>query len=224
MEETIIMNKTQKDILDYIKKNSKIKLKCIKGYNCNEIFFKDIINLQKDKQITFISFNGVNFDNIIFLNWLNENQPESIRNPFFSNNQLLDFTLNGRHKFFDIRKHLSGSLKKCCESFNIKSLCKSSLDHSHYQNIYNESPIKLIEEINKDKKIDDYNNLDVLSTGILFYRWADIFKNIKGYEEIGNNMKENRTIGGIIYKKAVEFWKKNDVNSSTALILWIVIV
>ena len=41
--------KTQKDILDHIKKNSRIKLKCIKGYNCNEIFFKDIINLQKDK-------------------------------------------------------------------------------------------------------------------------------------------------------------------------------
>lgn len=174
------------------------------GFNNIDVFYKWIVKNQKDTIFKFISFNGANFDNFILFDWLSRNKANNVSKPFYNGTQLLDFTINGRHSTFDIRKHLVGTLKKCCVDFKIKCCAKKDLDHTIAQNYYDEFGKNMLDANDECKKwtkeMIDYNNYDVLSLGLLFWRYKKALINTKCLTKYGEELHKYLTIGSIIYK------------------------
>lgn len=181
------------------------KNKCVTflGYDCSEQFIKWVNNNQDNKLYMLIGFNNSNYDNFILLDALlkeninNINIENGVSNIFYNNNSLLNFTFNGRHNFFDIRKHLTGRLKDCCKSFKINVCSKLDFDHNKAQKLHEEN--KLNEFINNNEELKKYNEFDVLATSILFYRYQESLINIDITKKYGDNLFEHKTIGNIIY-------------------------
>lgn len=179
------------------------------GYDCSEKFVNYIKSNQINTTFTLMSFNGANFDNFILLYDLLKYEPELVSDIFYNNTQLLNFKISKRHTLFDIRKHLTGSLKHNCKSFNIASVSKKEFDYRIAQREYdNENLIKYMNE-NKET-IENYNNYDVLSMGLIFWRYKQAITSVDGFEEYGNNLHNHKTIGSLIYKRFKEFISKDE--------------
>lgn len=214
-----------KDIRDNKKKINKIiKARCkfYLSYNCTDDLMKYIEKNQSvcDKETGIIekkifmlgTFNGANFDNFILLNDLLKNPKylDKVSNIFYNGTQLLKFNINVKHNLFDIRKHLSGSLSKNCKDFNISFLSKKSFDHRIAQNHYDND--NLMNYMNQNKKeIETYNNFDVLSTGLLYYKYKKAIGEIKGFEEYSVRLDKYKTIGGVIYNRFEEHLKEKKI-------------
>lgn len=178
---------------------------CFKGFDCSQQFLKWLMINQVEylgnKNIFFdlISFNGANFDNFILLNaLLNDNDDLNVSNIMYSGNQLLDFTINGKHRTFDIRKHLVGSLKSNCAGFKLNLCSKLDFNHNDAQLLYEKG--ELIDYINNNDELEEYNNMDCISLAIIYKRYADALKQMDITKEYGDNLTKHRTIGSIIYK------------------------
>lgn len=170
------------------------------GLDCNNFFIDWLIENQKNKAFRFIGFNNSNFDNFILLNGLlNYRREINIDNIMYNGNSLLNFRIEKRHELFDIRRHLIGSLKNNCKSFNIKTCSKKELDHFKYQQLYDNGELfKYIDE-NKDE-LTTYNEYDVLSTAILYKKYKTALSNIKTTKILSNDLFDKKTIGGLIYE------------------------
>lgn len=152
--------------------------------------------------IHLIGFNSSNFDNILFMHEL-ESMPlpyeESGKRFVYHGNKLDSFSfLRGKAHFFDIRRHLLGSLADCCKSFSIKNLGKKKdlINHVRVQNIYNSDEENFFENFKNEVSIEDleeYNKFDVVSLAILFYRYVNTIENldiIKRLKKVGKQ-REN---------------------------------
>ena len=175
------------------------------GYDCNEQFINWFCLNQQNKTYCFVGFNNSNFDNFILLDGLLRHDQHkhrvsyNVNGVFYNGSQLLNFTINGRHTLFDIHKHLTmGSLKKNCESFKIKCCSKKEFHHSKAQLLHEEN--KLIDFINNDIELKEYNEYDVLATAVLFQRYRNALTNIPSTSKYAINLKETITIGSLIYK------------------------
>jgi hypothetical protein len=177
------------------------------GWNCTEDLINYIDNNGKDTIYTLISFNGCNFDNFILADWLYKNRMEQITNPCYTDSQLLNFTINGRHNLFDLRRHVIGSLKYNCKSFKIGCCAKKELDHNKVQLDYENNPEKFIEDMKKNDKMIEYNDFDVLATALLYKRYSDTFKQSRHTNQI--QLHKKLTIGSIIW----EVFQKNNYNT-----------
>ncbi len=178
-----------------------IEKNCVnwRGYDCTEKFYKYIEKNQHKKFFKLVSFNGANFDNLVLYKRLCQLFPESIREPIFNGNQLLDFKINGRHSMFDIRKHLIGTLKKNCDDFGIKSFCKKDISHQYAQSCYENG--KLLDELNGKwgEELEEYNNYDVLSLGLLYYRYQQALSKVECLKKYCKELYKFRTIGSLIF-------------------------
>ena len=147
-------------------------------------------------------FNNANFDNFIFLNALlkycETNDDISVSNIFYNGSQLLNFYIAGRHNFFDIHKHLMGSLNNNCKSFKIKCCAKKSFDHNLAQQLYDNG--KLIDYINNNDELKEYNEYDVLATAVLFCKYRQALAIIPATKKYSETLDEMKTIGSLIYK------------------------
>lgn len=77
--------------------------------------------------------------------------------------------INKIHDFFDLCKHITTSLKTACADFKISAdVAKTSLNHYDMQQMYDESPQKLIDFISTDADFAKYNINDTLSVIHLF--------------------------------------------------------
>ena len=183
---------------------------CFKGYDCstqliNWILKNQITYLGKDNnRFDFISFNGSNFDNFILLNALLKQDETDIITPqlnisdvFYNGNQILNFKINMKHSTFDIKKHLAGSLADCCKGFKIKLCSKLDFNHNKAQKLHDKG--KLIEFITDNKELEEYNNFDCISLAIIFKRYKDALLSIPETKQYGENLTDNKTIGGVIY-------------------------
>ena len=168
------------------------------GWNCTKSMYDYITKNQEDTIFTLISFNGCNFDNFILADWLYKNQMENISNPCYTNSQLLNFTINGRHNLFDLRRHVVGSLAHNCKSFKISSCAKKELDHNLVQLDYEKDTKNFINKMKLNEKMIEYNNFDVLSTGLLYHRYEKTFKDSDHTKYI--ELRKKLTIGSIIWE------------------------
>jgi hypothetical protein len=174
------------------------------GYDCSEKFIEWILTNQENKAFCFIGFNNANFDNFILLNALLVYQHKhgqdaiGITDIFYNGSQLLNFRINGRHDTFDIHKHLMGSLKANCESFKIQSCAKLSFDHEKAQQLYEDD--KLIDFITGNEELKEYNEHDVLATGVLFCKYRRALKEIPATKEYSCQLDSIKTVGSLIYK------------------------
>lgn len=195
--------------------------KTFMGYDCNEEFIKWFIEISKNTTFCLIGFNNTNFDNFLLLEGLLSFKEEqglasdiSVKNIFYNGSQLLNFYIDGRHSFFDIRKHLVGSLDANCKSFKINCCAKKSFDHSKAQFLHQDN--QLIDFIMGNEELKEYNEFDVLSTAVLFEKYRQALLDIPTTAEYAKNLKEHTTIGSLVYKvfndHTQQFKLKDDKN------------
>jgi hypothetical protein len=193
----------KKDI-DTIKEIRKACCTTFLGFDCSDKFIEWILENQENKAFCLIGFNNANFDNFILLNALLVYQHKhgqdsiGISDIFYNGSQLLNFRINGRHDTFDIHKHLMGSLKTNCESFKIQSCAKLSFDHEKAQQLYEDD--KLIDFITGNEELKEYNEHDVLATGVLFCKYRRALKQIPATMEYSCQLDSIKTVGSLIYK------------------------
>jgi hypothetical protein len=185
------------------------------GYDSSEKFVKWIYDNQGGNQFIFIGFNSANFDNFILLNTLlnfSVNDEIIIDNIQYNGNQLLNFRLSGRHICLDLHKHLAvGSLDSNCKGFKVNCCAKKSFNHDYAQSLHKEG--KLIEYINNNQELKEYNEYDVLATAVLFERYRDCLREIKSTEKYADCLEQTTTIGSMIYKVFSEHSKTQVKNA-----------
>lgn len=206
-------------------------------FECSNIFIKWILDNQQHHIMRFVSYNGANFDNIILLRSLLEAKQNNkykkddiiIQDIQYNNNQLLNFKLNGRHTFYDLRRHLLGSLKNNCESFRLpKKFSKLDMNHNQIQNIYNkfldessnidqvkqrlDAMKKFIDDIKRMEELQKYNNNDVISLGILFAKYYSTISTVNGFEFLTDDFTNYNTIGKIVATKFKNHTTEKKIN------------
>ena len=201
------------DILDVVNKYKR-KCKFVPGFDCTEEFYQDILKEDVDSQITFISFNGANFDHFLLAEYLMKHHPDSVSNFMYTNNGLLNFKINYRHDMFDIRKHLTmGSLSNYCNSFKIKSCAKGKLDHTEFQRMYDEDEDpehkNFINFISNNQELKEYNNMDVLSMIVLMKRYVMALESVPYLEDLCARIESIKTIGSLSKKMWGNYLEKN---------------
>ena len=186
-------------------------MKTSMGFDCIDEFIKWIVRIQVDKKLVFIGFNNSNFDNYLLIDRILEMECDDIKvsNIMYNGSQLLNATINGRHTFFDLSRHLLGTLEKCCEGFKVKMCSKLKINHHYYQTQYDEG--KLIDYITDNKELKKYNENDVLSVMVIYSRYRTALSNISGMEELSENLHNNITIGGLTYKRFMGYWKTQNI-------------
>ena len=180
--------------------------KCITflGYDCGERFIDWFLENSMNKMFVFIGFNNTNFDNFLMLeDFLKYRQTHSDReisvgDVFYNGSQLLNFRINGTHNFFDIRKHLVGSLKANCKAFKIESCAKKDFNHNYAQELYDDG--KLIDYITGNDELKTYNEYDVLATAVLYRRYVNALATIPATEKYSRELHSIKTIGSLVYK------------------------
>lgn len=185
------------------------------GHDCSIQFIKWILDNQHNCNFTLIGFNNSNFDNFLLLDALLRNEKNSkigeyaVNNIFYNGSQLLNFTINGRHNTFDIRKHLIGSLKSNCKGFKINCCAKKNFDHYKSQQLYDEG--KLIEFITDNNELKEYNEYDVLATAVLYKRYCSALQMIPATLDFAGDLSNTKTIGSLIYKVFDTHCKTNKI-------------
>ena len=191
-------------------KNRPPRVICFKGFDCSKQFINWIIEFnalylgKKNNRCDLVSFNGSNFDNFILLNALLKQDEYDIfstklnlSDVFYNGNQILNFKINDKHSTFDVRKHLVGSLKSCCNGFKVKICSKLDFNHNHAQKLYEKG--QLINYIMDNKELEEYNNMDCISLAIIFKRYREALINMPQTKRYGEKLTENKTIGSVIY-------------------------
>jgi hypothetical protein len=208
---------TQADINNDYETVKKIRENCcvtFLGYDCSNKFIDWLVKNQEDILYTFIGFNNTNFDNFILLSALLKYKNIDVEIPvdsvFYNGSQLLNFHVFGRHQTFDIRKHLIGSLKANCESFKINCCAKKSFDHNKAQQLFLDGG--LIDFIEGNEELREYNEYDVLATAVLFCKYRRALKENESTKKFANELDTIKTIGSLIYKVFEENKTKKGFN------------
>ena len=196
----------QKQIDDALNEISQLRTnncKTFLGYDCGRQFVNWFLEFSLNKVCVFIGFNNTNFDNFLaledFLKYNDETEDEiKISDIFYNGSQLLNFKIAGQHSFFDIRKHLVGSLKSNCKAFKIESCAKKDCDHAEMQRLHEAG--ELINYINTDDKLKEYNEYDVLATAVLYKRYINALDSIEATKPYSQTIHTIKTIGSLIYK------------------------
>jgi hypothetical protein len=173
------------------------------GYDCGREFVNWFLERSLDKVCVFVGFNNTNFDNFLaledFLRYNEDTDYElNISDIFYNGTQLLNFKIAGCHSFFDIRKHLVGSLKANCKSFKIESVAKKDCDHAEMQRLHDAG--ELINYITTDDKLKEYNEYDVLATAVLYRRYVNALDSIEATKPYAQSIHTIKTIGSLIYR------------------------
>jgi len=195
---------TDADIKNDITTVNRIRAECCMtflGYDCSIEFIKWILANQMDTAFVLIGFNNANFDNFLLLDSLlryNEDNNEfSVSDIFYNGSSLHNFYICGRHNTFDIRKHLTASLKKNCNDFKINCCAKKNFDHNKTQKLYEEG--KLLDYIHGNEELKEYNEYDVLATAVLFCKYRRALDEIEVTKPYASKLHSIKTIGSLIY-------------------------
>ena len=194
------------------------KSKCVNycGFDCNLKFINWVKENEINKRFVFVGFNSSNYDNIIMFNQLMKDKEINISNTIHIGNSVLNSKINGRHSFFDLRRHLTGSLKYNCESFDVpEEFAKIELEFSHnqIQNYYNTNNEEEFIKYMNNKDAIEYNNNDVLCLAHIFIQYRIVFLNISSLDFMNHNFCDNLTIGSVIQKS----FKNNCINKKITL-------
>jgi hypothetical protein len=171
------------------------------GYDCSKQFIKWLLKNEMDTHFTLVGFNNSNFDNFILLSALLQHdgfEEIPISDIFYNGSQLFNFKISHRHEFFDIAKHLMGSLANNCKSFKVNCCAKKSFNHDLAQTLHEDG--KLIDYITGNEKLKEYNEFDVLATAVLFHKYRAALEAIPATKPYAKDLHKTKTIGSLIYK------------------------
>ena len=184
------------------------------GYDCSKQFINWILENEIGKFFVFVGFNNANFDNFLLLdgllNYKEGFKEVNLSQIFYNGSQLLNFHMSGRHNTFDIHKHLMGSLKANCNSFKINCCAKKSFDHNKAQQLFLSGG--LIDFIQDNEELKEYNEYDVLATAVLFCKYRRALNEIDASKPFANGLDEIKTVGSLIYKVFEESKKSKNYN------------
>lgn len=176
------------------------KTKCVTftGFDCSEQFLKWFIKNQLDRRFLLVGYNNSNFDNHILIDdflRLKSKYDISVSDIFYNGNSILNAKINGRHTLYDLNRHLIGSLKNNCESFKINIASKREFDHYKAQTLYDDN--KLLDFVNNDDELIKYNEYDVISTALLYYKYKTCISTIPSLKEV--NLNDKLTVGSLVF-------------------------
>jgi hypothetical protein len=191
---------------DFIKVNEIRKNKCktFMGFDCSEYFIQWIMKNQGSKRFVLIGYNNASFDNLILMHALlrfkkHNGELIDLSNIFYNGNTLLNMYINNRHSMFDLHKHLAvGSLASNCESFRINCCSKKSFDHDKAQLLFENG--ELLNFINNNEELKEYNEYDVLATAVLFEKYRQTLANNIITSKYADELFNTPTIGSLVYK------------------------
>lgn len=204
------------DEADDTDKIAKIRLGSCKtfiGFDCGDQFLRWFQEIQSDKIIWFCGFNNSSFDNIILLDLLLRHDQRAhgtsfaVTNVFYNGSRLLNMTINGRHRFFDLHNHLVGSLASLCKSFKVKSCSKLSFDHNLMQQKYVDGTLEAF--ITDNQNLIDYNEMDNIACSVLFNRYRTALMAIPSTAPYAERLEEIVTIGSLSYKSFTDWTTKS---------------
>lgn len=209
--------------------NRKKVFNCI-SYDCSKFLTDYICYNQTENDIRYIliGFNNSNFDNYILADHILERhhnlskddewQPKMSENDIMYNgSELLRFKINGCHEVFDIKKHIVGSLKGCCKDFKIESFAKQDCDdYDLWTDLHDKKC--LMEKVRNDKDLIKYNDYDVISTGLVFFRYKTALNKLDSCKDF--NLTDFSTMGQVIWKIAQDYWKDGAYPTKFPLLSW----
>ena len=164
-------------------------------------------NQNGNERMIFIGYNNSNITNYsIFESILNSNNEDlRVNPPFITGNDMLKLTVNSRHFFWDLKKHIPQKpLKEVAESFKVSTITK--LNHKLVQEVLSgnaEIEDELLQEIIHHSK----NN--VITIMNVFNLYSDVLKG----EELTKHYKPTDflTFPSMLYKIHVNYTKRLDV-------------
>jgi hypothetical protein len=179
----------------------------VSGWDCIEYFLARVREKtvdHPDNRYILVGFNNANYDNFLLLDALQRlQQDEEFRNvsyvEYHGSNKIGNiFFFNSHCTTWDLRRHLApGNLHSLCKNFSVRNFGKRPdlISHSTVQHIFNVSPGDFFAELHKvmpQEKLEEYNNYDVLSLAVLFYRYTHFmeeFECVKKAREIKPTLK-----------------------------------
>jgi hypothetical protein len=199
LNEADINNDTEK--VAQIRKN-----KCVTflGYDCSEFFINWIIKNQGGRRFVLVGYNNASFDNLILMHALlrykkYNGEMIDVSNIFYNGNTLLNMNINNRHCLFDLHKHLAiGSLASNCESFRVNCCAKKSFDHDKAQLLFENG--ELLNFIENNDELKEYNEYDVLATAVLFEKYRQTLLGMEKSAKYADELYNTPTIGSLVYK------------------------
>jgi hypothetical protein len=195
LNELLILDKTN----DVDKINTYIRSNCYKevSYDCTRILHEYISN-SENTIFQLVSFNGSSFDHYLLYSDLTKFKCENLSNTVWMGSNLLNFKIDNRHSLFDLNRHITCSLKKACEDYDIKICSKKEMKHFDAQQLYDTDPDLLIKKYKNDKLIEDYMIYDVLSLAVLFGKYQKTLNEIESTKEISKKLHDYKTIGSLM--------------------------
>lgn len=185
------------------------------GYNCTSQFLEWLHLNSNMINYTFVGYNNSNFDNILLLQQLLtfEKGPNSlaefkVNDVFYNKNKLMNFKINGKHKFFDLNRHLLGSLASNCESFKVNCCSKKSFDHNEAQRMHDDGT--LINYIKTNNELREYNEFDNLACAVLLCKYKDVIASIDNMKHL--YVTDFYTISSMMYKIFSEHLIRKNIN------------
>jgi hypothetical protein len=209
-------------------------VKHIIGFNCVTLFLERLraeVNADEaGNRRVLIGFNNSSYDNFLLLSALNTMMPMD-EHPYVNYVEYHGANRIGNIYFFnklcttwDLKRHISpGNLSKICASFNIKLFAKKPELISHlkiqlaffnhkragfYANLFN---------VITKEELEDYNNYDVLSTALIFFRYylfIDSFECVKKAKELNarlGNIYDHISLPSFMYKISSIFTDHNGI-------------
>lgn len=174
----------------------------------------------------FITFNGSSFDNFFIFEYgqargaleITESEGVKFKNPLFVRgllNMQIQEPSGLTHDFWDLAKHIPGSLAKLSKKWQVGALQKSTLNHNEVQRAYNEGRFEefIAENI---EGIQAYNSLDCLAPLAIAYKYQKELRGIKPVNDLFISLKKNvfdiMTIGSLTHKVTLRTASENRVD------------
>lgn len=168
------------------------------GFDCTEQIMNYIDTHDENVSYSIVTFNGANFDHLIFYQDLMALGVDHISDPLFVGTSLLNFTIKGKHDFFDIRKHLGGSLAYNCSEFKLNLCGKTSFDHHKAQDLFEKG--ELIDFITKDDEVKNYNISDCMANLGLLATYQQQLKLMPTFAKYADNIHKIKTGPALMWK------------------------
>jgi hypothetical protein len=215
------------------------KLKNYMGFDCMNKFLSDVEEIvildrssgEIDMHYIFTSFNGAKYDNFMLLSALSRFRPNvaDVERHTISHVEYHGNTISNIWFFdntcttFDLRRHLTvGNLFKLCKDFKIQYFCKKKdlISFFEIQSLYYYDKDDFINNLCRkvgEDVLKSYNNYDILSLALLFFRYKNMmysFDTIKEAHSLNEKLHSvymQVSLPSYLYKICKVFMKKNNV-------------
>ena len=199
------------------------------GWDCMDVFVEEIVSMANERpEIVFqlVGFNNSNYDNFMLLDALQRiDSQHVIQYVDYQGASKLSNIIFGKGNCttFDLRRHLVGSLASICKDFNIKNFAKRGdlISHLMVQRVFchneKEEFFEKLYELMARDRLEEYNNYDVLSLALAFYRYVEQMEKFNCLKIMKDKkaVYESVSLPSYMYAVACEYNKLNQIELAT---------